>query len=405
MKKSSKKGLGIGIALVVIAAVVGGYYYFSAPAEAEVEETVTKAVVEKKDIIIGMAADGTVEYAETDLKFSGSGVLKEIYVEEGQEVHRGDVLAKLDDQSLQNQVTQSLANYNIAVEKYEKLLAGPSDADVQSKQVAVDNAENNLRIQQTIYDYKLSLYNEGKISESDLLSEEAKLEGAKAQLATAESQLVLLMEIDPYDLESAKQSVEQAAASLATARENLNDAVLVAPADGVIFAINGNVGEYLSSGGSSFIQLGATQPTVQASVIEEDISKVVIGQTVEVEFIALPDVLYSGIVTAISPNPTIDQTGIVTYQVSMALDQPDETIKNGMTAEINFISQQAKDVLTAPVEAIKRTDGVSKVEVDKGNGLTEFVEVKTGLTDGRTVEIKTGLQEGDQVLIRKTVKK
>jgi len=131
----------------------------------------------------------------------------------------------------------------------------------------------------------------------------------------------------------------------------------------------------------------------------------VIGQTVEVEFIALPDVLYSGIVTAISPNPTIDQTGIVTYQVSMALDQPDETIKNGMTAEINFISQQAKDVLTAPVEAIKRTDGVSKVEVDKGNGLTEFVEVKTGLTDGRTVEIKTGLQEGDQVLIRKTVKK
>lgn len=394
------KGLAIVTVAALAVAAAGVFYMQSKPTQANTVETTSVVEIAKKDVTIAIPGDGKAVYPTINLKFNGNGVIREVQVKEGQYVKEGEVLARLDTTTLEHQVKQAEANYNIAVAKYNKLLAGPSAEDRVAKQVVVTNAETNLGVQQEIYDYKLSLYNDGKLSEGDLLSEKLKLEGAKAQLETAKAQLALLTPADQYDLASADESIKQAAANLAIAKKNLADATLTAPTDGVILAVHGNVGESTSSQGLSFIELGSSQAAVESYIIEEDISKISLDQDVEVEFTAIEGQTYSGKVTSISPNPVTDQSGLVTYKVTVAITKPDNNIKNGMTASANFISRQVKDVLTIPVEAVKRVDGVAKVEVQK-DGTTEFTVVKTGLTDGQIVEIKEGLKEGDKVIIRK----
>jgi len=405
--------------LVVLALAGGGSWYYlrEQKAQTPVDTASTVITAQKKDIKISLSNDGKADYPVTNLKFNGNGIVEEILVQEGQRVKKGDVLARLDVKDLENQVKQAEANYNSAVAKYQKLIAGPSDVERQAKQIAVDNAVKNLRVQQASYDYKVSLLNDeettvlngGKTTEGDILGEELKLEGAIAQLENAKAQLALLVPADPYDLATASETVKQMEAALAIARNSLQEATLTSPTDGMILSSNGKAGEIVTSTTSTstpFIVLAnGNEVTVDSYPIEDDIGKISVGQAAEVVFTSLPDKTYEGKVSSISPNPVIDQSGIVTYKVSVILNTPDENIKNGMTASVAFIAQQVKGVVTIPVETVVRANGAPSVEVQSLDGSTTWVKVKTGLTDGKIVEIKEGLKAGDKVLIRKTIKK
>lgn len=405
MKKSSLRIIGVVLALLILGSAGWFYYDRSQQAALDITEEITVVTAITKDVNISLAADGKAVSQLTNLKFPTNGVLKEIFVEEGQQIKAGDTLARLATENLQNQVLLATANYNSALAKYDKLVAGPSSAEIQIKQLAVTNAENNLRIEQEAYDYKLELYDEYRITLSDLLVEESKLEGAKAQLDNAKAQLDLLLHNDQYDLDAAAEAVNQTKASLAIAENNLRDATLVTPQAGVIYSINGEIGEYLTTAGTGFIILAnENKMTVNAYLIEDDIGKIKAGQLAEVTFTSLQDQVYEGKVVQINPNPIVDQSGIVSYEVSVALNKPDPAIKSGMTATISFIAQQAKDVVTIPVQAVTRIDGAPSVEVQNPDGSNQYVKVKTGLTDGSIVEIKEGLKNGDKVLIRKVIK-
>ena len=406
--------------LVVLALAGGGSWYYLREQKAQTPVATASTVItaQKKDIKISLSNDGKTDYPVTNLKFNGNGIVEEILVQEGERVKKGDVLARLDEKNLENQVKQAEANYNSAVAKYQKLIAGPSDVERQAKQIAADNAVKNLRVQQASYDYKVSLLNnedntkisDGKSTEGDILAEELKLEGAKAQLENAKAQLALLVPADSYDLTTASETVKQMEAALAIARNNLQDATLISPTDGMVLSNNGKEGELVTSSSTStntpFIVLAnGNEVAVDSYPIEDDIGKISVGQAAEVVFTSLPDKSYEGKVSSISPNPIVDQSGIVTYKVSVLLNVPDENIKNGMTASVAFIAQQVKGVVTIPVEAVVRANGAPSVEVQASDGSTGWVKVKTGLTDGKIVEIKEGLKAGDKVLIRKNIKK
>ncbi|GAB6173017.1 hypothetical protein JCM15765_24950 [Paradesulfitobacterium aromaticivorans] len=405
MKKPSPRGIALLLALLLaLGAAATVFYNKSRQTVNQTTETNTIITAQKKDVKISLAADGKAVFPVTNLKFNSNGMITKILVQEGQQVKQGDILARLETENLENQVKQAQANYNSAVAKYQKLVAGPSEAERQAKQVAVDNAEKALQVQQAAYDYKLSLLNDGKTTESDILAEESKLEGAKAQLETAKAQLALLTPADPYDLTTADEAVKQMEASLATANKNLREAVLVAPVSGVVAAVNGRVGELVSSSGNPLIVLaGSQEVTVDSYIIEDDIGKISVGQDAEVAFTAIPDTAYEGTVNFISPTPIIDQSGIVTYKVAVTMTAPAEEIKNGMTATVSFIAQQVKGAITVPVEAVVRVNGAPSVEVQHSDGSSEWIKVKAGLTDGKIVEIKEGLQAGDKVIIRKVV--
>lgn len=414
-KKKKSRITAIAVVIVALFVFTGVYVYKSINADAVSDEEQTKTVtVSKKDIKIAISSDGKSSYPVFNANFKTNGIVKEIYVKEGQKINAGEKLAKLDTQNLEYQLQQATANYNSALAKYNKVKSGPSSVEVNAKQIAVTNAKNALAISQESYDFKLQQFNDGKVSEIEVLTEKSKLESAKAQISTTDAQLKIIKYTDSNDLTVASEAVNQTKAALDIAKNNVSESIIISPSSGIILSINGKTGEVVSTSGTSQTQ-GEAQGfivianmdsiTVESSVLEDDINVIKLKQSVEVNFNALQDETFTGVVTLISSNPIIDQSGIVTYKVYITIEKGNENIKLGMTAGLSFIIQQVKNVVIAPNEAIKRIDGVSSVEILKSDGTSNFKKIETGLTDGINVEIKSGLKEGDKILIRKVVNK
>lgn len=415
LKKKKSRITAIVVAVVTIFVFIGSYMYKSINADAVSNEEQTKSVtVSRKDIKIAISSDGKASYPVFNVNFKASGVVKEIYVKEGQKINVGDKLAKIDTLNLEYQLQQATANYNSALAKYNKVKSGPSSVEVNAKQIAVDNAKNALVISQESYDFKLQQFNDAKLSEIEILAEKSKLESAKAQKSSADAQLRITKYTDSNDLTVAKEAVNQTKAALDIAKNNISESIIISPSSGIILSINGKLGEVVSSSGTSQTQ-GESQGfitianidniTVESSVLEDDINIIKLNQPVEVNFNALQDETFTGVVTLISSNPIIDQSGIVTYKVYITIEKGNENIKLGMTAGLSFIIEQVKNVVIAPNEAIKRIDGASSVEILNSDGTSNFKKIETGLTDGINVEIKAGLKVGDKILIRKVVNK
>lgn len=408
----TKKWIKVTIFLTILAILTSGgvyaymtYYPTTVSAATEQIKTVTST---KGDILIAISADGVSRYSVTSLNFRSSGTIADILVQAGQKVAKGETLAKLSIENLQNQVVQAKANDQSAVAKLEKLKIGPSSAEIAAKQAAIDSAKRTVTIETSIYREKETLYNDGKISYSEFLAQKSKLESVKGQLKSAESQLTLLKQIDANDVIVAEQLVSQMKAALDMAVNNLESINLKAPVDGIILSVNGKVGENAAtstaSQGSAFIVMADSEKMyLDAEIFEDDIGKVQLNQLADISFNAMTGEKFTGKVVNIANLATTDSTGIIKYTVTIAMDKADERIRSGMTAGLALVFEKASNVVTIPNEAVKRVDRNSVVEVQNADGTTEIRKISTALTDGTRVEVTAGLTVGEKLIIRKAV--
>lgn len=404
-KKKRPKFIRWGLLSLSLIVMISGFYYYqnknAAVSATEERKTFTAL---REDIEIGISADGQVNFEVTKLRFNSLGMITELLVKEGQQVETNDILVRLDSKNLQHQVDQAQANYNSAVAKLDRIKRGPSQEELKLKEIAIENAKKAIIGAQESYDFKLLQFDEEKLPEGELITERSKLEAAKGQLSIAEVQLSQVKKIDASDLRLAQEAVNQAKAALEITKNNLADTILRAPLAGTVLLVNGKEGEAVasnSSGTSDFIVLADTNSIrVEANILEDDIDRIQMDQEVSVTFNATQEEKFVGIVTVISLNPNIEQSGIVTYKINILIENGSDRIKNGMTASVSFIIEQAKKVITIPNEAVKRVDGSPAVELLDKNGQTSWKKIKTGLTDGVKVEVKEGLKEGDQVIVR-----
>ncbi len=345
----------------------------------------TTATVTKGDLQVGLVSDGRIALSTTALNFTVSATVKAVNVAVGDAVKAGDVLAELDDATLQrtlltaqNQLKRAIASYNDAVVQRKVNLLQLKIQRDDAKAKAAANPDDALLAAQ----YELA-----KEKYSNLLNYDVSI--LTAELAK----------------EDAQTAVE-------TAQANLQKTVLTAPIDGVVNAVNYKVGETVTvqNGGfnanSSFITLiDPTVVYVTSSVTEGDIAGVKIGQVMKISIDALSLTGLAGTVTNITTSPSIASSGIVTYVVTGTLDQPDIGVLDGMSTVITFIKNEKDGVLLIPVKAVSiSSEGVQTVTVKKADGTTETRTVETGLSNGVTTEVVSGLSEGETVVIGSTSK-
>jgi multidrug efflux pump subunit AcrA (membrane-fusion protein) len=137
-------------------------------------------------------------------------------------------------------------------------------------------------------------------------------------------------------------------------------------------------------------------------VDELDISKVKVGQTVNVEVSAFPDTKYTGKVSEVSKEGEVSN-GVSTFNVKVKLNDVNN-LKIGMTTESSVLVQKKENVVYVPVEAINSRNNVKYVVVnssstDSEEATTKTVEVKTGITNENYVEITSGIEAGQQVVL------
>ncbi len=229
-------------------------------------------------------------------------------------------------------------------------------------------------------------------------SSEAQLASARAQQAQAEANLAALS-AGPSEVRVAiaQAQVEQSMISLEEALDNLANASLVAPFDGLVTAVYVEVGEFATGPAVDLVDTASMEVVLE--VDEVDIGAISLRQKAVVTLETWPDQELTAVVVSIAPQATA-MAEVVTYQVHLSVDAGDLPLRAGMTANAELVTAQREGVLLVPNRAITadRSTGTYTVNRLEGGAVLE-VQVTIGLRDNWYTEIRGGLTEGDQLII------
>ena len=253
--------------------------------------------------------------------------------------------------------------------------------------------------------------------QSDRSAGQRSVNQAAASLTSAQDQLRTQTETKPNQIASARAQVANAQAAVQTAQQNLNSTTLVAPMDGEVNSINGVVGENVAPGGGTTAEAPGSQaplPTSAASnafmvignvsgmdvvvpFAESDASRLAVNQDTQVTFDAVSNLTISGHVIAVASAST-NASGVVNYYATIALNQTDKALKQGMTANATVTVSKATNAITVPNLAITRVAGQAYVNVYSG-GQQVQTPIETGVVGDQFTEVTGGLNNGVQVVI------
>ena len=344
-----------------------------AGSQSAVQET---AKATRDNLVISVDVSGNLEMPrKVDLSFGTSGRIKEIMVEEGDRVVKGQTLAKLDAPVLEANVAMAELNLEQTIYPYYSYTHA---ADVPGTWLALDEAEGNLEEAQRLLE-------EGRIEEAQLLLEQVgqSLDKAKEK---SESRILSL----PLSVKMLELQLDQAEAELAKA-------VITASFDGVVADIYIKEGQQLSATSPAIYLIDPSEIKLSGVIDEMDVSKVKLGQEATITLDALPDKEVKGRVTFISPASTA-QAGVVFYKTTITLENPDEELKDGMSANAEIVIEEHDGVLLIQNRAIQGSLEKPWVQVVT-NGQIEQRQISIGLSDGTYTEILSGLEEGEEVVL------
>jgi HlyD family secretion protein len=290
------------------------------------------------------------------------------------------------------------------------------------------NAQLKLTAAQSAYDSALRYYNAvtGTGSELDLDSSSANLSAAQAKLAEAQREYerikdgatpgeVALAEanlalaqakyetlkdgVDPAEVALAKANLTNAQAKLALAKEDQAVIDLVAPMDGTIMSIDASVGEAVGTN-AIIVMADLEQPVLEVYLDEADLDKVAAGFEVEVVFDSLPDDMFVGHVTEVSPSlQTVSNVDAVLAWVQLDADSfsKPQSLPVGSNASVDVIGGRAHNAVLVPVEAVREigTNEYAVFVMEAGEPKLRIVTV--GLMDYTSAEILSGLSAGEIV--------
>jgi HlyD family secretion protein len=355
-----------GLAVVVLCG--GGYWWYaSRQSEAPTDEMFRRtAVARRGDLVVSISATGRIDPIEmVEVKSKASGEIIELPIKAGDLVRRGDLIARLDRRTAQNDYDQAQADFMVA-------------------EVTVRQRERELSRLRTLFDNKLA-------SESEY---------DNAKLA----------------YEQANSSMVRAKAALSTADERLRDTEIRAPIDGIVLERPVEIGQIISSGtttvtGGSLLCTVANMKEVYvvASVDETDIGRVQMNLPAYISPDAYPDKKLQGIVERIAPKSKVEQN-VTVFEVTALVDNSDGLLKAGMNATVEVVIDQADEAILVPVRAVEyrtpvrpptgdTTQGGLRAEGMRGNADTTGREGRRGRREGSGGGAVAGGPGGQTVIV------
>ena len=357
------------------------------------------AKVTRGDIAKSVVATGPIQpITKVELKSKASGIVEKLYVDINQMVHKGQVLAQLDQQEILAQVAAQRA----------QLAAAQANVTTFTANIAQDkvNAEApDLPMYKDTYQRNLQMQKDGIVSqqaldnaERDYLSQKNKRDGAVAQIG-----------VDEAKLKQAEAQVQQAQASLDQLNEQLSYTTLVAPIDGMVLSRDVEVGDAVSS----ILVLGSTatlvmtigdihQVYVDGKVDEADIGSVYMGQPARIHVESFPNKVFYGKVTKIAPLG-VQKDNVTTFEVRVSIDNPNNELKANMTANAEIVVTEHHNALSVPEQAMTWDNNKNAsvfVPDPKSKDGQRKIAVTAGISNGSRTEILSGLKEGETVVLQ-----
>jgi HlyD family secretion protein len=368
---------------------------------------VETAKVTRQTIIETVNASGKVQ-PETEVKISAdiSGEIIELPVKEGDKVKKGQLLVRIKPDQYQSALEKAQAIVNNA------------KATLANSQAAYAQSKANLEKAKLIYNRNKKLFDQNAISLADFQNIEADYKVAQAQEDAGEQ-----------SVKGARYSVESTVASLKDAEDALKKTAVYSPINGIVSKLSVELGERvvgtMQMAGTEMMRVAdLSNMQVQVEVNENDIVRLKLNDTADIDIDAYRGENFKGVVTEISNSAESTALGVekvtnfivkikileASYRQLLGADKTIPTpFRPGMSANVTIHTKEVSHVLAVPILAVTtRTDKgtVDTSAHNKGsevvflfnNGIAKSQKVTTGIQDDTYIEVKSGLNEGQEVI-------
>jgi multidrug efflux pump subunit AcrA (membrane-fusion protein) len=396
MKRNGFIAGAVVIVILVLAALFGWRTYTANAAPINRLQTTP---VQRGTLVATVNAAGNVATAQTAaLGFQTTGKVAQVNVQVGDTVQKGQVLMILDAMDLNLALKQAQANLVNSQANLDAVQANSGNQKDQliAAKAAVDKAKSAQQQAQAAYDSIGGSTKSQNLTSGQFYALQQANDDYQSAVA---NYMTFVGTINNTAIRAAQAQVDGAQVAVNQALNNLAKTQLIAPFDGVVSAVNYNVGDTVSANAAvSLANLSNLQ--VQVTIAEVDVPRIKVGETAQMTLDALPGRTYNAKVSKLDPVGTVTQ-GVVNYPVTMTIIDADGAIHPGMTANLNIVVAQRDNVLIVPTRAV-HTQGNQKTVTILTQGQTKQVPVTTGLTNDQNVEITNGLAEGDTVVVSQT---
>jgi HlyD family secretion protein len=381
-RKKKRRWIAVATVAVAVVAFLG---FVAAHSGGKTIDPSKLAAVEKGDLARSVVATGKIQpLAKVEVKSKASGIVKKLFVDYGDRVKEGQVLAELDREQLEASVREARANLLSAQAAWERNRIEAQGPDLPFLRASLERSRK--------------LYADGLISPSVLDDADMAYQLGLNKQTAAKSQAAV-----------AKAEVEKARATLDRADSDLRYATITSPMDGLVLSRDVEVGDAVSSilvlgsQATLVMRLGdVSEVYVLGKVDEADIGKVYLGQRARIVVESFKDKAFVGKVTKISPLG-VEKDNVTTFEVRVSIQNASGELKANMTANAEIILEEKKGVLMVPESAvIYDKDRKPSLEVPdpKAEDGKRKVAVKLGISNGVKTELVQGLKEGDKVVLQ-----
>lgn len=437
-KKKSNKWIIWILVLCLVLLIAAAAIKARKKPKGEPVETEKVALREIREIV---SASGKI-FPEKEVKISSdvSGEIVELYVEEGDSVKAGQVLAKIDPEAYVSAVER--ANASVSGSKSE---LARSKSSIENATAQIEQAKSQVENARRVHERNRKLKEDGVISAQDFEASESNLTQLEANLRSAEASY----RASQQATKSAEFNVASSQASLKEIQTSLSRTTILAPTAGIISKLNVEQGERvvgtIQMTGTEMMRIANfNSMEVQVEVSENDILRVSVGDTADIEVDAYLDVKFKGVVTEMASSAantgvtqalTSDQVTNFIVKIRIlpesyaGITDKKMPFRPGMSATVDINTNTEKNVISIPIQAVttrekekeKDKDSDKKVtatntestgdseKIKADNEIDEvvfvyeadtarMVKVTTGIQDNEFIQILTGLQPDQEIV-------
>jgi HlyD family secretion protein len=427
-KKKTNKWLIWGLIILLVLLIAAAAIKARKKPKGELVETEKVALRDIRELV---SASGKI-FPEKEIKISSdvSGEIVELYVEEGDSVKTGQILAKIDPEAYVSAVDRANATLSGSKSELARANSAIENATAQIEQIKAQ-VENSKRI----HERNKKLMEDGVISaqdfensESNLLQLEANLRAANASYRSAQQ-----------GAKSAEFNVASAEATLKEIKTNLSRTTIAAPADGIVSKLNVEQGERvvgtIQMTGTEMMRIANfNSMEVQVEVSENDILRVEIGDTATIEVDAYLDEVFRGVVTEMASSAantggiqTLNSDQVTNFIVKIrilpesyaTLRHDNMPFRPGMSANVDINTNTERSIISIPIQSVttreRKKDSEGEEAVDDAGlpmnkdaidevvfvfeaDTARMVKVETGIQDNEYIQVLSGLEVDQEVI-------
>jgi len=352
------------ILLVIIIGAFGATIYFlyqkskSEPVVYETETAIITDIVQKT-----VATGSVVPRKEIEIKPQVSGIIEEIYIEPGDVVKNGDLIAKV-------RIIPNMINLN--------------NAEARLDQAKIDYEDAKM-----VYDRQKKIFDEGVIPAAEFQQYEINLNRAKSELNSAENNLQLIKEGVTKDSESSSNTL---------IRSTIEGMVLDVPVEQGNSVIESNT---FNDGTTIAVVADMGEMVFEGKVDETEVGKIETGMNLILTIGAIEDAKFNAYLEYISPKG-VEENGAIQFEIKAAVElKEDYFIRAGYSANADIVLSRKDSVLAVKESLLLFEDDSVFVEVEKEPQVYEKRVVEVGLSDGINIEVLSGISKEDKIKVPK----